>query len=343
MIKIKILNPFKGRNEPTFRPINIADQYLLWSDYSIQFTNSNDYDFLFIGMDDFINKKVPLQQSIDEGLEFLSNITGDYFLFDGSDSTSLMGAYEVFKESNAIFLFKNQLLKNREDYKTPTAFNKWFFGNNSDLDLGYDIPEDVWSRIKLSGYNLGNLLPDYHNHFSICENKTIDVCAIYQAYHKENYDHGARNDIMYTNHRTGAWNTLDSISSKYNIHRDKLLKEEYLGVLYNSKIALSPYGMGEVCFRDFELMQYGTLMLKPDMSRIKTYPNPYIENETYIPVKADWSDLNEKVEEILGNYNNFHYIIENFRNTFKSLYTVDGVCMYWYDIFCKSDSVTSSV
>lgn len=342
MIKIKIINPSTGRNEPTFRPIILPHQLMLWQDYSVQFTNSDDYDFLFIGMDNFINKRVPLQQSIDQGLEFLSNITGDYFLFDGSDSTSLMGAYEVFKESNAIYLFKNQLLKNREDYKMPTAFNKWFFGTGSDLDLGYDIPEHLWERIKLSGYNLGCLLPDYHKHFNICKNKTIDVCAIYQYEHKENYDHGARNDILYTNHRRGAFNALDNISDKYTIYRDRLPKHEYLQVLYNSKIALSPYGMGEVCFRDFELMQYGTLMIKPDMSNIKTYPNPYIENETYIPVKPDWSDLNEKVEEILGNYDKFSYIIQNFRDTFNNTYAVDGVCMYWYDILKNVNSITTA-
>ena len=98
MIKIKILNPTKGRNEPTFRPFMFI-QHLL-HDYSIQLTDSDDYDFLFIGMADFLNKRVPLEQSIDEGLEFLSNISGDYFLFDGSDSTSLLGAYEVFRENN---------------------------------------------------------------------------------------------------------------------------------------------------------------------------------------------------------------------------------------------------
>ena len=41
-----------------------------------------------IGMHDFIDKKKPLQESIEYGLESISKISGDYFLFDGSDSTS---------------------------------------------------------------------------------------------------------------------------------------------------------------------------------------------------------------------------------------------------------------
>ena len=106
MIKVKIQNPITDRNEPTFRPLFFVKDML--RDYSIDITDSDDYDFLFVGMHDFLNKKIPLKESIEYGLENLSKISGDYFLFDGSDSTSLMGAYEVFEQSNAIYLMKNQ-------------------------------------------------------------------------------------------------------------------------------------------------------------------------------------------------------------------------------------------
>ena len=106
MIKVKIQNPTLGRNEPTFRPFGFIQDML--RDYSIQFTDSEDFDYLFIGMHDFIDKKKSLKDSIDYGLENLSKIDGDYFLFEGSDSTSLMGGYEVFEQSDAIYLFKNR-------------------------------------------------------------------------------------------------------------------------------------------------------------------------------------------------------------------------------------------
>ena len=37
-------------------------------------------------------------------------------MFHGGDSTSIMGVYEVFVESDAKYLFKKQLLS-QEDYK----------------------------------------------------------------------------------------------------------------------------------------------------------------------------------------------------------------------------------
>ena len=224
MIKVKILNHTFDRNEPTFRPLTFIRD-MLYVDYSIELTTSDDFDYMFIGMSDFLDKEKPLQESIDWGLENLSKVSGDYFLFDGSDSTSLMGAYEVFKQSDAKYLFKNQLLS-REDYKKPTAFNKWFFGNGSDLDLGYDIPKDEWNRIKLSGYNLGYLLPQYRDFQPINKNKNIDVCAIYQAKHNYSEDHGTRNDLLYTNHRTAAWDKLDS--KFLDIRKDKLPYQEYI-------------------------------------------------------------------------------------------------------------------
>ena len=77
MIKIKILNPTKDRNTPTFNPlIRVRD---MLRDYSIDLTDSDDFDYMFVGMSDFIDKKKPLQESIEWGLENISKITGDYF------------------------------------------------------------------------------------------------------------------------------------------------------------------------------------------------------------------------------------------------------------------------
>ena len=66
MIKIKIQNPTLNWNEPTFRSLFFIKEML--KDYSIDITESDDYDFLFVGMNDFLNKKKSLRSSIDYGL-----------------------------------------------------------------------------------------------------------------------------------------------------------------------------------------------------------------------------------------------------------------------------------
>jgi len=339
MIKIKILNPTKCRNEPTFRPMLFAKDIL--RDYSIDITDSDDYDFLFVGMKDFYDKDKSLKESTEWGLENLNKVTqgGDYFLFDGQDSTSIMGAYEVFEKSDAIYMFKNQTLNKREDYKTPYSLSKWFFGIDEESGISYDIPKDKWDRIKLTGWNLGSLLPHYHNFQLINKNKKIDMCAIYNAKHGYSEEHKVRNDLFYTKHRDGAWNILNDIKSRYDVRTTKLPFEEYIRVLYDSKLSLSPFGMGEVCFRDFECMQYGTVIVKPNMNMVKTKPNIYIEDESYISVKPDWSDLKEKTNKVLGNFNNYSYIANNFRERFKKEYSLENLCLHWYNIFNDLDNV----
>ena len=110
MIKVQIHEPYKDRNEPTFRMMMACKDY--FKQIGIEFTNSNDFDYLFIGMNDFINKKLPLEQSIEWGSENVEKLSqgGDYFLFDGSDSTSIMGGIEVVRNTNPIYYFKNQFL-----------------------------------------------------------------------------------------------------------------------------------------------------------------------------------------------------------------------------------------
>jgi hypothetical protein len=340
MIKVKILNPTLGRNEPTFRPFWFIGDRL--RDYSIDITNSDDYDYLFVGMHDFVNKKVNLNESINYGLENLSNISGDYFLFEGSDSTSLMGSYEVFEKSNAIYLFKNQTLPTREHYKTPYAHNKWFWKSGSDLDLSYNISSLQWDKIKLTGWNLGQLLPEYRNFQPINTNKTLDISAIFRGTHDYNEDHTSQNNHFYQNHRSGLWKKLEILKNNYSMVCNKLPKLEYLQSLWDSKIAFSPFGMGEICFRDFECMQFGTIFIKPNQDLVHTIPNIYEDGKTYIGCKYDWSDLEEKVDYIMSNFQELNEKINlEIRKKFIEGYDYDKLCLHWYNIFKNLPSITN--
>jgi len=342
MIKVKIQNPTKGRNEPTFRPLFFIKEQLK-NHYSIEITESDDFDYLFVGMEDFINKSIPLQDSINKGLENISHITGDYFLFEGSDSTSLMGGYEVLEQSNAISLFKNQLLPTKEHYKKSCAHGKWFWGEGSDLDLSYDICEENWNKIKLTGWNLGQLLPSYRNFQPINPNKQLDICAIFKSNHEINKDHNSRNDTFYTKHRKGLGDYLDTLKQNYNIVHDRLPIQEYLKTLHNSKISFSPFGMGEICFRDFECMQYGTIFIKPNQDLVHTTPNIYEDGKTYIGCKYDWSDLEEKIDYILSNFKELNEQINyEIRKQFIEGYDLNKLCLYWYNIFKNLNKITNA-
>ena len=71
-------------------------------------------------------------------------------LLDGQDSTSLIGSYEVFKESNALLLLKNSLLKNRSLYKQGYTLGRYYWGPG---DYKLEDFDQYSERIVLSGTN----------------------------------------------------------------------------------------------------------------------------------------------------------------------------------------------
>ena len=69
MIKIKLTNP---QNMKCFGGLLITNQHGLLSDYSIELTNSDDYDYEFVDMDKFIKKGLLIEESAKYGIENMS-------------------------------------------------------------------------------------------------------------------------------------------------------------------------------------------------------------------------------------------------------------------------------
>lgn len=78
-------------------------------------------------------------------------------------------------------------------------------------------------------------------------------------------------------------------------------KQQYDEEQNRVKGVLSPFGWGEICFRDFEAVLNKTALLKPDMDHLETWPDIYKRNQTYIPVAWDGSDLKEKAQLVLND------------------------------------------
>lgn len=68
-------------------------------------------------------------------------------------------------------------------------------------------------------------------------------------------------------------------------------RREYLREIANSMACFSPFGYGEVCWRDYEAVAYGSVLIKPDMDHVETVPNIFVPWETYAPIAWDFSDL----------------------------------------------------
>jgi hypothetical protein len=117
---------------------------------------------------------------------------------------------------------------------------------------------------------------------------------------------------------------------RYDIKTKPLGKKEYIKEIRNSKIGVSPFGGGEVCFRDFEIVLCGALLFKPSMEHLITYPDIYRENETYISFKWDFSDFTEKIDNLCSNPSFTTEISFNAQKKYGQFFTEEG-----QDEFCR--------
>lgn len=95
----------------------------------------------------------------------------------------------------------------------------------------------------------------------------------------------------------------------------------YWKELQKSKVLLSPFGYGEVCLRDFEGFMSGCVVVKPNMDHLETWPPVYENDETFVPVSWDMSDLEERVDQILENYEAYKSIAEEGQKRYKRYLT----------------------
>lgn len=101
----------------------------------------------------------------------------------------------------------------------------------------------------------------------------------------------------------------------YRVSSDLYQKE-----IRDTKSLISPFGWGEICFRDFEAFQFHSVLLKPSLEHLNTWPSFFKENETYVALDWELNNLYEAIEnvqtkqymEIANNgYEIYHYYRSN--------------------------------
>jgi hypothetical protein len=175
--------------------------------------------------------------------------------------------------------------------------------------------------------------------------KKYDVSAMFQfPMMQDVFEHDMNQTIHYNTHRMKLMNVLDNsrFSVAKIINGDRLPEREYYQKMIDSRIILAPYGFGELPPRDIQSAQFESILIKPDVSYIDTVPNIYVDGETYIACNHDFSDLNEKIEHVLTNYQELQpYFVNNMRKKFIDEYSHEKLAVHWYNIFlsCKGTTI----
>jgi len=344
MIKIKLFEPDIHRNETTYRPYLLAQNYM--KEVGIEFVyDAVSYDFLLIGQASIINKKQSLKESVEWGLNKLKNITGDYIIIDGQDSSSLIGTIDVFRhvynDKNCKLFLKTNYLKNKDLYKEYWNTGRIYWGNGGK----YNIPDidNMLSKMKLCGYNwLSTIEPKWMNYDS---NKLYDIWAYFQyPMGKIVYEHEEIQSDFYDEFRSGLHKKLNQLDNKYKILKMKDGKRvslnDYYQMMYDSKIVIAAFGYGEIAPRDIESAMFGNILFKNNMDHIETIPNIYNEN-TYISLNWNWIDLEEKINYIILNFHKLQqYYVENMKTIYLKENNFINRTVYLYNLLKNIEGIT---
>jgi len=101
--------------------------------------------------------------------------------------------------------------------------------------------------------------------------------------------------------RAEAEAALDDCTGLRMLRGGGVPQSQFIAELRMSKVCFSPFGYGEVCWRDYEAVAGGAILLKPDMGHIETDPDIFVPWETYVPLAWDLSDLNDTLERLLSD------------------------------------------
>ena len=340
-VKIRILT----NDYHTFQPYIRSFHKLC--ERGIQFVDSDatDYDYTIVGHSLFQDKKLgSFEASLEKGLDFLSKIEGPYILLDGQDSHSVIGAWETFIQSDAIAMLKDTMLKDRSLYKVPSVGGRQYWGKSEDWginDQNY-VPED-WDKhsdkLYLTGKNwLG--VEDNSKFLDTYESvmKLFDVSLMFQHPHEEchEFDLKPSQDFYYNEYRQKVFdvtNNLDFMFAKLR-NGKRVSPEMWNQYQVTSKIHLAPFGYGEMAPRDIFSAAVGSILIKPSMDHLETYPNIYEDQVTYIACNNDFSDLEEKIEYCLDNFNILRReLVENMRSSYRSKYNENYLADYTENLF----------
>lgn len=78
-----------------------------------------------------------------------------------------------------------------------------------------------------------------------------------------------------------------------------LSREEYWDSLRKSVFCVSPWGLGEPCWRDFEGVMCGCVVIKPDTRHIRTQPEGFYAREI-LSCAADFSNMGFLLKMLIG-------------------------------------------
>jgi hypothetical protein len=217
---------------------------------------------------------------------------------------------KVLGDGIDLYVKKNTLAnmsKYKDGHNGDTTLMDFYgkrFGINYD-HKNYNLSDDFLAKV-ITGPNF-NTAPFLNSLFSQSSNELIDRFRPLDLHARIE----TKGTDWYSAMRQASIYEVQKLKNVNAVFKGMVGFKQYLKEMMDSKITFSPFGYGESCWRDYEAVALGSLLIKPDMSHMTTTPSIFIDGETYISVKWDLSDFNEKLHYYLNNDDERRRIAKN--------------------------------
>jgi hypothetical protein len=199
-------------------------------------------------------------------------------------------------EGHIRYYLKKSLFRDPDQYRQPTLghtnltdYYSRAYGIEDEM-VQWEVPAGFTDMLRLSPNFF--TAPHLYRHFL---EQDIDVLL---ARPRETDVHarlGARGSPWYTAMRAHAKAAVAQLQDLRVVSEGKVSLKAFNAELKSARMCFSPFGYGELCWRDVEAMAFGSVLLKPAMDHLRTHPEIYEPFVTYVPLAWDFSDLAEKV------------------------------------------------
>jgi hypothetical protein len=229
---------------------------------------------------------------------------------------------------------KKQLLRDVHGYDGPLAGGYVFTDHLQrergwDLDgwhFGSNVPDELHDRLAL-GWNIG-ATPRLQRRLRsgrlltrALARRTVDVFCRVALRSTDGAD-------WYSRHRLEGLAILERLGVDRRVvahggipGTGELIRPRvYRREMAASRIAFSPFGWGEICYRDFEATCAGCLLVKPSVEHLRTEPDVFRPHETYVPVRWDLGDLEATCRHYLDHLDEAQRIVDAARAAYAAYF-----------------------
>jgi hypothetical protein len=225
----------------------------------------------------------------------------------------------------------------RQCYKDKTQYYRKFIGGSAlteylateggyqleNWHVGSNVGEGLAGNIK-AGWSLGTA--DKFRKLCLNEESNLTKAKTIDIFCRMSLGNENKKE-WYHEYRESALECVRKLENSYNCavsggyNQGSLIpKSQYYSDLESSKVVFSPFGWGETCWRDFEAIVYGGLLIKPSMEHLEINPSIFVDGETYVACKWDFSDFEEKLAYYLEHEDERIRIVRNAHKVYKQFF-----------------------